>query len=75
MKQKKKSSTNFDKEKASYKKIWNIIDKKWDDQMYQNLHAATCFLNHRFKWSNNMSHHLKVKKYLYNCVEKIVNNP
>ncbi|KAF8410611.1 hypothetical protein HHK36_003143 [Tetracentron sinense] len=35
-----------------YKPIWNIIDKRWDVQLYQPLHAARYIINPEFYYNN-----------------------
>nr|KAJ0198323.1 hypothetical protein LSAT_V11C700368370 [Lactuca sativa] len=69
---KEKIAKNFDNEVSSYKEIWDIIDEKWEHQMHRDLHAAAYYLNSEFRWSPNVSQHPKIKRGLYNCMNRLI---
>ena len=42
---KEEIAKNFNQKEKNYKKIWEIVDTRWDMQLHRPLHAATYFLN------------------------------
>lgn len=44
---KEEIAKNFRGVKKRYKKIWKIIDERWDLQLHRPLHAAAYCLNPR----------------------------
>ena len=36
---------NFKNEESRYKKVWKIIDTRWNLQLHRPLHAAAYYLN------------------------------
>jgi len=42
---KEKIAKNFQKQETRYKKIWKIIDTRWNLQLHRSLHATTYYLN------------------------------
>lgn len=44
---KEQIATNFKNQESRYKKVWKIIDTRWDLQLHRPLHAAAYFLNPR----------------------------
>ncbi|GFP92431.1 hypothetical protein PHJA_001387300 [Phtheirospermum japonicum] len=73
-KAKEEIAKNLGREKGSYKKLWNIIDEKWEFQMHRHLHAAAYFLNPHFQYDDGFSSHVEVKSGLYACLEKLIPN-
>lgn len=37
-----------------YKKWWTMIDKRWNHQLHQDIHAVAYFLNSKYQYSNNV---------------------
>ncbi|XP_024025717.1 uncharacterized protein LOC112092838 [Morus notabilis] len=60
-KAKEQIAKNLEGEEKYYKEIWEIIDEKWDFQLYQHLHAAAYYLNPRIQYSDNPSNYPKIK--------------
>ncbi|RDX92254.1 hypothetical protein CR513_25636, partial [Mucuna pruriens] len=44
---KEKIVENFQKQESRYKKVWKIIDTRWNLQLHRPLHAAAYYLNLR----------------------------
>ena len=44
---KEQIAKNFQNVESRYKKVWEIIDKRWDYQLHRPLHAAGYYLNPR----------------------------
>ncbi|XP_027907629.1 uncharacterized protein LOC114166942 [Vigna unguiculata] len=42
---KEQIAANFKNEKSRYKKVWKIIDTRWNLQLHRPLHAAAYYLN------------------------------
>ena len=42
---KEQIAVNFNKKESRYKKVWKLIDTRWDMQLHRPLHAAAYFLN------------------------------
>ncbi|XP_059290682.1 uncharacterized protein LOC132044214 [Lycium ferocissimum] len=57
-----------------YAKVFDIIDKRWTDQLHQSLHAARNMLNPSTFYDNNEMRLLNVKvmKGFYESVAKLV---
>ena len=48
----KESVKNYYKgESIKYEPIWQIIDRRWNNQLHQPIHAAGYFLNPRFRYT------------------------
>lgn len=69
---KMKISKNLDGQVSSYKEIWDIIDLKWEKQLHRDLHATAYYLNPRYRWSEDVSHHPEIKSGLYRCMDRLV---
>ncbi|XP_062082381.1 uncharacterized protein LOC133788794 [Humulus lupulus] len=69
---KEKIAKNLDGDVSSYKEIWEIIDQKWEFQLHRDLHAIAYYLNHRFRWSPNVSEHPEIKTGLYKCMDRLI---
>ncbi|XP_073059753.1 uncharacterized protein [Primulina eburnea] len=62
----------FNNNEEKYQKIFEIIDKRWTDQLHKPLHAAGYFLNQEFFYTNpEIEKDAEVMKGLYECVEKM----
>ncbi|KAL6505934.1 hypothetical protein OROHE_023313 [Orobanche hederae] len=57
-----------------YKKIWDIIDLRWDLQLHRPLHAAGYYLNPRFHYDDNFKADTEVKVGLYKTIERMYPN-
>ncbi|OIS95864.1 hypothetical protein A4A49_58726 [Nicotiana attenuata] len=64
----------FDHDRRKYERVFQIIDKRWDDQLHQPLHAAGHILNPRLFYTNNENKtlDLNVWKGYHACVAKLV---
>ncbi|XP_044955032.1 uncharacterized protein LOC123405398 [Hordeum vulgare subsp. vulgare] len=70
---KQKIKLNFGNVKKRYKKIFEIIDDRWETQLHRPLHAAAYYLNPHCHYSDNFRA-AEVKCGLYTCLEKMVPN-
>ncbi|KAF8403686.1 hypothetical protein HHK36_011790 [Tetracentron sinense] len=56
-----------------YKPIWNIIDRRWNVQLHQPLHAAGYILNPEFYYNNqDIEPCEEVMKRLYEVNERLI---
>ncbi|XP_070022017.1 uncharacterized protein [Nicotiana sylvestris] len=64
----------FDHDRRKYERVFEIIDKRWDDQLHQPLHAAGHILNRELFYTNNENKtlDLKVWKGYHACVAKLL---
>nr|XP_016476618.1 PREDICTED: uncharacterized protein LOC107798165 [Nicotiana tabacum] len=64
----------FDHDRRKYERVFEIIDKRWDDQLHQPLHAAGHILNPGLFYTNNENKtlDLNVWKGYHACVAKLV---
>nr|XP_009782354.1 PREDICTED: uncharacterized protein LOC104231089 [Nicotiana sylvestris] len=64
----------FDHDRRKYERVFEIIDKRWTDQLNQPLHAAGHILNPGFFYTNNEKKtlHIDVWKEYHACVAKLV---
>ncbi|OIT32133.1 hypothetical protein A4A49_34741 [Nicotiana attenuata] len=64
----------FDHDRRKYESVFEIIDKKWDDQLHQPLHTAGHILNPGMFYTNNENKtlDLDVWKGYHACVAKLV---
>nr|XP_009763341.1 PREDICTED: uncharacterized protein LOC104215278 [Nicotiana sylvestris] len=51
----------FDHDRRKYERVFEIIDKRWDDQLHQPLHAAGHILNRELFYTNNENKTLDLK--------------
>ncbi|XP_073131118.1 uncharacterized protein [Henckelia pumila] len=62
----------FNNNEKKYKKIFEIVDKRWTDQLHRPLHATGYFLNSEFFYANpEIEKDAEVMKGLYACIEKM----
>ena len=57
---------------SSYIPIWNIIDTRWEIQLYGPLHITTYFLNPHYHYNLNFKVNANIKIILYQCLKRIV---
>ncbi|KAK9749839.1 hypothetical protein RND81_02G154500 [Saponaria officinalis] len=51
---------------SNYKQYWAMIDKRWDFQLHQDLHAAGCYFNPQFLYGvDKLSTDKEIKKGLF----------
>nr|XP_016438011.1 PREDICTED: uncharacterized protein LOC107764004 [Nicotiana tabacum] len=64
----------FDHDRRKYERVFQIIDKRWDDPLHQPLHAAGHILNPGLFYTNNENKtlDLNVWKGYHACVAKLV---
>jgi hypothetical protein len=61
----------FQKRKARVKPFIDIINNRWDGQLYRNLYAAIFWLNPRFQYDANiMDKHMSTISGLLDVLEK-----
>ncbi|KAL3506746.1 hypothetical protein ACH5RR_032128 [Cinchona calisaya] len=58
-----------------YEHVFEIIDKRWEDQLGQPLHAAGYFLNPQYKYSSDFQSDVNVKRGLYDSIARMVEDP
>ncbi|XLR19537.1 hypothetical protein S83_047449, partial [Arachis hypogaea] len=58
-----------------YKPLWDIIDARWDKQLFRPLHAAGYYLNPQIHYSPNFKVEYDVKKGLYDCLDILMGDP
>ncbi|KAG4943919.1 hypothetical protein JHK84_047983 [Glycine max] len=62
----------FNNNEGKYKDILAIIDKRWDCQLHHPLHAAGCYLNPKFFYTNpNIDNDNEVVDDLYKCIDRL----
>ena len=61
---------------AKYGPIWEIIDRRWNNQLHHPIHAARYFLNPRYQYREHIDPDLtgEVAYGLYSCLERMVPN-
>ena len=56
-----------------YKEIFEIIDRRWEIQLHQPLHAARYFLNPEvFYYKPEFEHDKAIMRQLYKCIERMI---
>jgi hypothetical protein len=58
----------------SYIPIWNIVDARWELQLYRPLHAAAYYLNPYYHYNPNFKVNVNIKIGLYQCLERMVSD-
>ncbi|XLS43985.1 hypothetical protein HN51_000850 [Arachis hypogaea] len=53
----------------------NIIDERWNKQLFKHLHAVGYYLNPQIQYSPNFKVEYDVKKRLYDCLDILVVDP
>ncbi|WOL10272.1 hypothetical protein Cni_G19026 [Canna indica] len=67
---KEQIANNLNNVESRYKKVWKIIDKRWDYQPHRPLHAATYYLNPRLHYESSFSADTEVMTGLYKVMDK-----
>lgn len=62
-------------DKEQYKKVFEIIDSRWNCQLHQPLHSAGYYLNPQFFYSNHGEIDEEVTKDFLRVVERLVRDP
>ena len=64
---------SFNNIEDKYKDVYAIIDKRWECQLHQPLHAAGNYLNPQLFYSNpQIQEDAEVTSGLFQCVERLV---
>ncbi|KAK1376692.1 hypothetical protein POM88_032936 [Heracleum sosnowskyi] len=64
---------SFKRNVCRYQQFYDIIDKRWDVQLHQPLHAAAYYLNPDFYYKNpGIETDEEVSLGLYKCIERMV---
>ncbi|XP_028753001.1 uncharacterized protein LOC114712623 [Neltuma alba] len=69
---KEEIADNFEKKESRYKKIWKIIDTRWNLQLHRPLHAAAYFLNPKFHYDEKFNADQEVYFGLYETIERMI---
>lgn len=65
--------SSFENNVEKCETFFEIIDKRWDIQLHQPLHAAAYYLNPEFYYTNpNIENDKEVTLGLYKCMEKMI---
>ncbi|KAE8668729.1 3-hydroxyisobutyryl-CoA hydrolase 1-like [Hibiscus syriacus] len=66
-------ANSFNNVEDKYKDVFAIIDKRWECQLHQPLHAAGCYLNPQLFYSNpQIQEDKEVMIGLLKCIERLV---
>ncbi|KAJ6837562.1 uncharacterized protein M6B38_119525 [Iris pallida] len=57
-----------------YKKWWTMIDKRWNNQLHQDIHAAGYFLNLKYQYANDVVNDDEVLNGFHRVVNRMVND-
>ncbi|XP_027338045.1 uncharacterized protein LOC113851979 [Abrus precatorius] len=71
---KEQIAENFQKKESRYKKVWKIIDTRWNLQIHRPLYAAAYYLNPRFHYDKNFNPDNEVLYGLYETIERMVSD-
>ncbi|RVW72086.1 hypothetical protein CK203_054783 [Vitis vinifera] len=67
---------SFNENEEKYKEIFNIIDKRWEIQLHQPLHAVGYFLNPEFLYDKQeIEHDTEIMSDLYKCILSLIRVP
>ncbi|XP_048624037.1 uncharacterized protein LOC106405160 [Brassica napus] len=70
---KETNAKSFKWKKEKYEKVFEMVDKRWDCQLHQPLHAAGYFLNPAVHYTHSADVCCEeVETRLYNCITKLV---
>ncbi|MCL7024152.1 hypothetical protein MKW94_030175 [Papaver nudicaule] len=58
--------------KTEYRPFWRVIDGIWDNLLHSPIHAAGCYLNPGLFYSDDFSTDDEVKKGLWCCIGRVV---
>ncbi|XP_042404804.1 uncharacterized protein LOC121995011 [Zingiber officinale] len=66
-------AASFNNNEEKYRNIFEFIDKRWNIQLHQLLHAAGYFLNPECFYSNpDIENDTEVMEGLYKCISRLV---
>ena len=58
---------------CSYEPIWEIIDKRWENQLHRPLHAIAYYLNPQLHFEDDFKKdNREVKEGLFICMMRLV---
>ncbi|KAJ6839940.1 uncharacterized protein M6B38_311190 [Iris pallida] len=57
-----------------YKKWWQMIDKRWNNQLHQDIHAAGYFLNPKYQYANDVVNDDEVLNGFHRVVNRMMND-
>ena len=57
---------------CNYKEIWDIIDDRWEMQLYKPLHAVGYYLNPSIHYDPYFDPGSDIKLGLYTCLQQMV---
>eukprot|EP00253_Pinus_taeda_P032930 PITA_32930 len=59
---------------AKYRRIWEIIDNRWNNQLHRPIHVVGYFLNPKYHYKNRLGdlHDGEVRVGLIDCLERMV---
>ncbi|WOL05637.1 hypothetical protein Cni_G14366 [Canna indica] len=63
-------TNNLNNVESKFKKVWKIIDKRWNYQLHRPLHAAGYYLNPRLHYESSFSADTEVMIGLYKVMDK-----
>ena len=67
---------SFNGNEEKYKKIFNIIDKRWEIELHRPLHAVGYFLNPKFFYDKlEIEHDAEIMSDLYKCILRLTRDP
>ncbi|XP_065856458.1 uncharacterized protein [Euphorbia lathyris] len=69
-----KAFENSEKKQEKYKEVYEYIDKRWNCQLHQPLHAAGNYLNPEYFYSNDVLSNVEVCNGFYECVQRLCRN-
>lgn len=65
-------AASFNNDENHYKKVFEIIDHRWEVQLHRPLHAAAHYLNPSLFYSNpSIKNDAEVLEGLYECIQKL----
>ncbi|XP_050102879.1 uncharacterized protein LOC126582742 [Malus sylvestris] len=69
---KEKIASNLNKVEKKYMPIWRKIDRRWDEQRHQPLHAAGYYLNPQFRYEDGFLATDEVVNGLFACMDRML---
>ena len=57
---------------TKYRPIWNIIDRRWNQQLHQHIRVAAYYLNPKYYFSNTFKADAEVQIGLDTCIQRLV---
>ena len=59
----------------NYGPIWDIIDRRWKNQLHKPIHATTYYLNPAYRFCDDFKADEEVLSGLYTVISKMSPNP